>query len=117
MEHVWLSCSVLFEMEESPLDRELVDVAGEIVEISRRDRDALLQELCIVPGCETIRERFEVGSKQRPVELDGEQRSHLRVVLEVWERDGLPPDGIAGLLAALVRADPHGHVGTASFDR
>ena len=77
MEHVRLGCSVLFEMEESRLDRELVDVAGEIVEISRRDRDALLQELCIVPGCETIRERFEVGSKQRPVELHCEVPTRL----------------------------------------
>ena len=91
----------------------MVDVAGKIVEISRRDRDTLLQELCFVAECEAIREKLETSGVHRPVELDGEQRSRLRAVLEVWERDGLPPDGIAHLLAALVQADPSGQ---ASFD-
>jgi len=95
-------------MEESRPDRELVDVAGEIVEISRRDRDALLQELAVTAGHRAIREKFEAAGEHRPVELDREDISELRATLELWERDGLPPDGIAPLLAALVRADPSG---------
>lgn len=90
-------------MEASRFDRVQVDVAGEIVEISLHDRDTLLTELCFVAGCESIREKFEAAGEHRPVELDGEQRSRLRAALEVY---AMRPDGIARLLAALVRADP-----------
>jgi len=94
-------------MEEDRLDQVLVDVAGETVMISRRDRDALLYELCVVAGCQTIRKRFEMAGERMPVALDDERElARLRVALEVWEREGLPPPGSARLLAALVRADP-----------
>jgi hypothetical protein len=70
-------------VEESGVDRVLVAIAGEIVEISRRDRDTLLQELCLIPGCKAIREKFEAAGSHRWVELDGGQRSRLRTVVEV----------------------------------
>jgi hypothetical protein len=101
-------------MEWSRLDRVDVDVAGEIVDISRRDRDALLQELCFVSGCERIRKTFEVAGDHAPVVLDARQRSRLRAVLEIWERDGLRPEGMTGLLVALARAD--GHLSTGPVD-
>ena len=93
------------ETEEGRRGRVLVDVGGETVEISRRDRDTLLKELCFVAGSESIRRKFEAVAEGRSVELDPEQRSQLREALEVWVRDGIPPDGIARLLAALARAD------------
>jgi hypothetical protein len=95
-------------MEEGGLDQVLVDVAGEIVEISRRDRGALLQELCVVAGCGSIRKTFETSGERSPVRLDREQQLRLRPALEAWEREGLPPPGIASLLAALVRAESGG---------
>ena len=95
-------------MEESDLDRELVDVAGELVALSRRDRDALLQELALTAGHRAMREKFETAGEHRAVELDREERAELRATLEAWERDGLPPAGIAPLLAALVRAEQSG---------
>lgn len=95
-------------MEQQRLEHVLVDVAGELVEISRHDRDTLLQELCFVAGTEPIREKLEAVGEGRPVDLDAGQRSQLRAALEVWERDGLPPDGMARLLAALERADSRG---------
>jgi hypothetical protein len=70
---------------EGSVDRVRVAVAGETVEISRRDRDSLLQELCHVPGCGSIREKFEAAGEHRWVELGGEQRSRLRAVVELWE--------------------------------
>ena len=66
----------------------------------------------VVAGCETIIEKFEAVGASRPVELDDGERSRLRVALEVWERDVVPADGIARLLA-VVRADPGGQVGAA----
>jgi len=103
-----LGCRVRAEMEESDLDRELVDVAGELVALSRRDRDALLQELALTAGHRAMREKFETAGEHRAVELDREERAELRATLEAWERDGLPPNGIAPLLAALVRAEQSG---------
>jgi hypothetical protein len=102
-------------MEWSRLDRVDVVVAGEIVDISRRDRDALLQRLCFVAGCERIRKTIEAAGDHTPVELDARQRSRLRAVLEDWESEGFPPEGMAGLLVALVRAE--GHVSTRPMDR
>ena len=95
-------------MEESDLDRELVDVAGELVVLSRRDRDALLQELALTAGHRAIREKFETAGNHSAVELDGEERAELRATLEAWKRDGLPPQGMAPLLDALVRAEQAG---------
>ncbi len=102
-------------MEAGRLDPVQVEVAGAIVEITWDERDALLKKLRDLAGCETIIERFWSVEASSPVELDGEQRSRLRVTLELWGVSVLP-DGLARLLIALVRADPGGQVGTASFD-
>jgi hypothetical protein len=97
------------------LDRVQVDVAEEIVEISWDERDMLLEKLETVAGCDTIVEKFEAVGASRPAHLNDEQRLHLRVALELWGVSVLP-DGLTRLLVALVRADPGGHVGTASFE-
>jgi hypothetical protein len=93
------------------LDRVQVDVSGEIVEISWGERDALLEKLETIAGCDAIVEKFDAVGASRPVQLDDEQRSRLRVALELWGVSVLP-DGLARLLIALVRADPGGRVGT-----
>ena len=98
-------------MEASRLDRVRVDVSGEIVEISWDERDALLEKLETITGCDTIVEKFDAVGASRPVHLDDEQRSRLRVALELWGVSVLP-DGLVRLLVALVRADPRGHLGT-----
>jgi hypothetical protein len=90
------------ETEEGRSGRILVD-AGGLVELSRRDRDTLLQELCFAAGSESLRELFEAAGEARPVTLDDERRSQLRAILEAWARDGVPPDGLMRLLAALAR--------------
>jgi len=90
-------------MEQERLDEVLVDVAGQTVGITRRDRDALLQELCFVAGCASIRREFETAAGRRPVELDTEDAARLSVALEVWMRDGLAPIGMERFHAALVR--------------
>lgn len=95
-------------MEESRLDRVRIDVAGEIVEITPHERDVLLQELAVVEGAKTIREKFEAVGASRPVELDNEDRTRLRRGLDDRGSDVLQPEGIARLHAALVRADPMG---------
>ena len=102
-------------MAASRLDRVQVDVAGEIVEISWDERDTLLERLERIAGCETIVETFEAVGASRPVQLDDEQRSRLRVTLELWGITVIP-DGLMRLLMALVRADPGGEVGTAFVD-
>jgi hypothetical protein len=66
-------------------------------------------------GCAPSFGTPQVGAS-RPVELDDEQRSHLRVTLELWGVSVLP-DGLARLLVALVQADPGGDVGTAFFGK
>ncbi|SRR6266849_10831661 len=103
-------------MEASRLDRVQVDVAGEIVEITWDERDALLRKIIPVAGCEAIVEKFEAVGATRPVELEDGERGHLRVALEFWEGVSVLPDGIACLLAALVQADPGGHVATGFVD-
>jgi hypothetical protein len=95
-------------MESSRLDRVRIDVAGDIVEIARHERDILLQELAVSPGTKDIREKFEAVGASRPVELDDEQRSRLRAALDVWGSDVIQPSGIQRLHAALARAD-QGH--------
>ena|ERR1019366_7801071 len=103
-------------MESSRLDRVQIDVAGEIVEIAWKERDRLLRRLRAVAGCEKVVQHFEAAGASRPVQLDDEQRSRLRVTLELWG-DSVLPGGLARLLAALVRADPGGYVGTAFFGK
>jgi hypothetical protein len=97
------------------LDRVQVAVAGEIVEISWKDRNTLLDKLRTVASRDTIVKQFEAVGASRPVELDDDQRSRLRVTLELWGVTVLP-DGLARLLIALVRADPGGHVGIGFVD-
>ena len=92
-------------METSRLDRVRVDVAGEIVEITWDERDTLLEELAFAEGTKPIRERFEAVGESRPVELDVQERTRLRVALDNWGEDRLQPEGIARLHAALVRAE------------
>ena len=105
-------------MEASRLDRVPVDVAGEIVAITWDERDRLLERLRSVAGSAPVIARFEGVEASRPVELDDNERTYLRVALEVWDgTDDMPAgDGIVRLLVALVRADPSGHVGTGSMD-
>ncbi len=98
-------------MEASRLDRVQIDAAGEIVEIAWKERDTLLRRLRAVDGCEKVVKSFEAVGASRPVQLDDEERSRLRVPLELWG-DSVLPGGLARLFAALVRADPGGHVGT-----
>jgi hypothetical protein len=88
-------------MEASRLDRVRIDVAGEILEISCDDRDVLLAELAFAADTKPIRVKFEAVGASRPVELDAEDRSHLRKALDDWGSDRLQPDGIARLHAAL----------------
>jgi hypothetical protein len=94
-------------MGASRLDRVQVNVAGDPVEITWDERDTLLRKLRILTNCETIVENFEAVGASRPVELDDEQRSRLRLTLELWGVSVLP-DGLAHLLIELVRADPSG---------
>ena len=94
-------------MEASRLDRVRVNVPGETVEINWDELDMLLGKLRVLDGCETIVQNFEAVGASRPVELDDEQRSRLRVTLELWGVRVLP-DGLTRLLVALVRADPEG---------
>jgi hypothetical protein len=92
-------------MEASRLDRVRIDVAGEIVEITWDERDVLLEELAFAVDAKPIRVKFEAVGASRPVELDVEDQARLRTALDEWGSDRLQPDGIAGLHAALVRAD------------
>lgn len=83
---------------EGRVDKEQINVAGTLVEISRRDRDALLQELAMIEGSRPLRLKFEAAGEHGPVELDLDERAQLRALLQGWE---VPPPGIAPLLAAL----------------
>ena len=86
-------------MEGSRLDRVHIEVAENLVEITWEERDRLLEKLRTVAGCETIIERFWAVGASLPVELNDEQRSRLRVALELWGVSVLP-DGLARLLIA-----------------
>ena len=103
-------------MEASRLHKVKVDVKGNIVEITWDERDTLLNKLRIVAGCQKVVQRFEAVGASRPVELNDDRRSRLRVTLELWGVSVLP-DGLARLLVALVQADPGGDVGTAFFGK
>src|SRR5438105_72758 len=92
-------------MEANRLNRVLITLPDEPVEITSDERDVLLEELVFVPDTKTIREKLEVGAN-RPVELDQEQRTRLHAALANWEGDVSLPDGIGRLLEALERADP-----------
>lgn len=89
------------------LDRVQIPVAGDVVEIRRNERDTLLEKLRTADGGVRVIERFEAAEPGRPVQLDDEQRSCLRHLLELWGVSVLP-EGLARLLIALVRADPRG---------
>jgi hypothetical protein len=97
-------------MEAGRLDRVRIAFAGrfelaqEIVEITWAERDVLLEELAFAAEAKPIRVKFEAVGASRPVELDAEDRAHLRRALDQWGSDRLQPDGIARLHAALVRA-------------
>ena len=103
-------------MEASRLHRVQIDVAGNIVAITWDERDKLLVKLRTVAGCEKVIQRFEAVGAGRPVDLNDEQRSRLRVTLELWGVSVLP-DGLARLLIALVQADPGGQVGAGFLAR
>src|SRR5437588_13031479 len=104
-------------MEASRLDRVRIDVAGTIVQITWDERDTLLGKLRVLTGCETIVQNFaEAVGASRPVELDDEQRSRLRLSLELWGVSVLP-DGLTHLLIDLVRADPRGVQRATDLDR
>jgi hypothetical protein len=91
-------------MEASRLDRVLINLAGEVVQITWAERDTLLEELAFAAETKPIRVKFEAVGASRPVELDADDRAHLRKALDEWGSDRLQPDGIARLHAALVRA-------------
>ena len=93
---------------EGGFDRVRVDVAGEIVEISWNERDAVLNQLAYVAGSHSVRERFEAVGASRSINLNPQQRARLREALDDWDRGNLPPDGISRLRDALVSADPFG---------
>jgi hypothetical protein len=94
------------------LNRPQVDVAGTIVEIAWDERATLLRKLQTVAGGNTIVQKLvDAVGESRPVELDDEQRSRLRVTLE-GSGISVLPDGLEHLLVALVRAEPPGPVGT-----
>lgn len=93
-------------MEANRLERVRINLPDEVIELSRHERDVLLEELCFVAGLKSVRERFEAVGATQPVELDDGQRLSLRTVLTGWESDIALPDGIARLLGALERADP-----------
>jgi hypothetical protein len=103
-------------MEPGRLDRVRIDVAGEMVEISWRERDMLLEELAFVEGTKAIREKLEAVGASRPVELDDEERSRLRRALEQWDRDVVQPDGLDRLHRALMRAGSPGGSAGPSFE-
>ena len=86
-----------------------VEVGKGLVEITWDERAMLLDKLSDIDGSETIIERFWTGGASRPVVLDDQQRSRLRVTLETWDVGALP-DRLAYLLQALVHAEPSGNI-------
>lgn len=81
-----------------------INLPAEVVEISRHERDVLLEELCFVADCKPIRDSFATVGATSPVELNREQSERLREALTVWKSDVALPDGIERLRAALARA-------------
>jgi hypothetical protein len=82
------------------LDRVHVATRHAVVEITRHERDTLLEELAFAPGMKAVREKFEAVGASSPVELDDEEQTVLRSALDGWA-DSLQPEGIARLHAAL----------------
>ena len=93
-------------MEASRIDRVRIDVQGNVVEISWAERDWLLAKVALAAGFETIIAKLHAVGAGRPVELDFDERARLRAPLEFWQPQ--LTDGLAGLLAALVRVAPAG---------
>ncbi len=91
-------------------DKVHVDVAGDLVEISWAEREELLERIRIVAGDKAIVSKFTAAGTSRHVELGKDEISRLRMTLELWDAVALGdlPDGIVGLLAAVVKANPGG---------
>jgi hypothetical protein len=87
-----------------------VDVAGHLVEISWAEREELLERIRIVAGDEAIVSKFTAVGARGPVELDKDEIGRLRMTLELWDAVALGdlPDGIASLLAVVVKANRGG---------
>lgn len=92
-------------MEASRPNAVRVEVAANVVEIDLDERDQLLKRLRIIAGFDTIIAKFSATDPSRLIELDIIERMRLRVALEIWRNTSELPNGIASLLAALVRAD------------
>jgi hypothetical protein len=99
-------------MEVEGLDRARINVRWEIVEITWEEREGLLRKIATVAGYETVVAKFHAVGASRPVELNEGEMARLRVPLEFWAQTRGLPDGLARLLAALVRTDPGGQVDT-----
>jgi hypothetical protein len=84
-----------------------VDVAGHLVEISWAEREELLERIRIVAGDKAIVSKFTAAGTARPVELRKDEVARLRMKLELWDAVALGdlPDGIAGLLSLVVKAN------------
>ena len=93
-------------MQASRLDRIRIDIRGNVVEISWAERDWLLAKIALAAGFESIIAKFHAVDPSWPVKLDFDERARLRAPLEFWEPE--LTDGLAGLLAALVRVAPTG---------
>jgi hypothetical protein len=84
-----------------------VEIADNLVEITWDERAALLDKLSDIADSGTTIERFWSSGASRTVILNDEQRSQLRVTLELWGVNALP-DGLARLHLALVQPDSGG---------
>ena len=80
------------------------------------EREALLKKCTVVAGCESIIEKFLACGASRPVMLEVDELSPVRVVVECWRKARAVLDWLERLLVALVRADPGGEVGTPRFE-
>ena len=92
-------------MEASRPDAVRVEVGANVVEIDLDERDQLLKRLRIIAGFDTVIAKFAATDPSRPIQLDIIERLRLRVALEIWRNTSELPNGLAFLLAALVRAD------------
>lgn len=88
------------------LDRVEVATRDGVVEITRHEREVLLEQLAFTPGMKAVREKFETAAASTPVELSDDEQTSLRIALEGWGSDSLQPAGIARLHAALAGAYP-----------
>jgi hypothetical protein len=97
-------------MSSNGTSRIRIDVAGEIVEMTSRERDMLLVGLAWAPGVQAVRRKFAAVGTARPVELDYRDRLELWNALGGLGTDFLEPDGIARLHCALGAARPDASV-------